>query len=78
MSKKENHQGGRREIAVKEVTEFSIKQDELLHQRIAEKAYQLYECRDCCHGHDVEDWLEAERLVSTEFEPPAQKKKESA
>lgn len=69
MSKKENRQGGRREISVKEVNEFSINQDELLHQRIAEKAYQLYECRGCCHGHDVEDWLEAERLVSAEFEP---------
>ncbi len=34
-----------------------------LHDRIAEKAYQLYEKRGRMHGHDVEDWIEAERLV---------------
>jgi hypothetical protein len=25
-----------------------------LHRRIAEKAYELYECRGCCHGREPE------------------------
>ena len=78
MSKKENRQSGRREISVKEVRESSLTQDELLRQRIAERAYQLYECRGCCHGHDVEDWLEAERLVLAEFEPQGDENKDTA
>jgi hypothetical protein len=28
---------------------------------IARRAYELYEQRDCEHGHDVDDWLQAER-----------------
>ena len=30
---------------------------------IAQVAYGLYEQRGCEHGHDVEDWLAAERIV---------------
>lgn len=68
MTKSENRKSGSREIPVKEVDEFSVGDDKLLHQRIAEKAYELYECRGCCHGRNVEDWLEAERLVLAEIE----------
>ena len=32
-------------------------------QRIAELAYQLYEKRGKQPGHELEDWLEAERRV---------------
>jgi hypothetical protein len=67
MSKNEARQSGRREIPVREVKKFTVS-DDLLRQRIAEKAYELYECGGCCHGHDVEDWLEAERSVLAEFE----------
>ena len=28
---------------------------------IARRAYDIYLSRDCEHGHDVEDWLQAER-----------------
>jgi hypothetical protein len=28
---------------------------------IAQRAYALYQARGCEHGHDVEDWLRAER-----------------
>ncbi|MBZ5560446.1 MAG: DUF2934 domain-containing protein [Acidobacteriia bacterium] len=28
---------------------------------IARRAYDLYLARGCAHGHDVEDWLQAER-----------------
>jgi hypothetical protein len=38
-----------------------------VRQRIAEKAHELYECRGCCHGRDLDDWLEAERLVLSEI-----------
>jgi hypothetical protein len=68
MTKSENRKSESREIPVKEVSEFSVSKDKLLHQRIAEKAYDLYECRGCCHGRDLDDWLEAERLVLAEIE----------
>ena len=67
MTKSENRKSEGREIPVKEVSEFSVSDDKL-QQRIAEKAYELYECRGCCHGRDLEDWLEAERLVLAEIE----------
>ena len=41
--------------------------DEVLRQRIAEKAYELYEKRGQSHGQDRDDWLEAERLVLSEI-----------
>jgi hypothetical protein len=35
--------------------------DEARHQRITERAFARFEARGGLHGHDVEDWLEAER-----------------
>jgi hypothetical protein len=35
-------------------------------ERIAQKAYELYEKRGSGHGLDIQDWLEAERLVLAE------------
>ena len=75
MTKDKNRNSGTREIPVKEVSEFTSVTDDQLRQRIAEKAYELYECRGCCHGRDVEDWLEAERLVLAEIEPRSQRKR---
>jgi Protein of unknown function (DUF2934) len=37
-----------------------------VRERIALRAYTLYERRGWVHGLDVEDWLEAERLVLAE------------
>ena len=34
-----------------------------VRDRIAAKAFELYERRGCTHGRDQEDWFEAERLV---------------
>ena len=48
--------------------------DEALRQRIAEKAYELYEKRGQSHGHDLNDWLEAERLVLSEIRSQAHSK----
>ena len=47
--------------------------DEVLRQRIAEKAYELYEKRGQSHGQDLDDWLEAERLVLSEIESQARR-----
>ena len=73
MTKSENRGSGSREIPVKEVSELSVSDDKLLHRRTAEKAYELYECRGCGHGRDLEDWLEAERLIVAEIELQADK-----
>lgn len=34
-----------------------------LHDEIASIAYELFESRGCTHGCDLDDWLNAERLV---------------
>lgn len=39
-----------------------------IRERIAAKAYLLYEKRGWGHGSDVEDWLRAERLVLGELQ----------
>ena len=70
MAKSQNSNSGNREIPVKVVNEFSVSVDELHHRRIAEKAHELYQCRGCCHGRDLDDWLEAERLVLSEIASP--------
>jgi Protein of unknown function (DUF2934) len=41
--------------------------DQQFYVRIAKKAYELFERRGGEHGHDVDDWLEAERLVVEEL-----------
>lgn len=35
--------------------------------RISDKAYELYEKHGCNNGHDLDDWLEAERLVKEDI-----------
>ena len=37
--------------------------DEERYQRVARTAYELYQQRGAIHGHDLDDWLTAERLV---------------
>ena len=34
-----------------------------LHRQIAEKAYELFQNRGQVDGHDLDDWVEAERHV---------------
>ena len=49
--------------------------------RIAELAYRLYEERGRRAGHELEDWLEAERRISAQPNPakkPASKKRAAA
>lgn len=39
-----------------------------LKEKIAVKAYELFQRRGQADGHDLEDWLEAERSVLAELE----------
>jgi hypothetical protein len=41
--------------------------DEELYERVARKAYELYQQRGEIAGHDLSDWLTAERLVKAEL-----------
>lgn len=36
---------------------------EKLMNQVRQRAYQLFECRSCADGHDVEDWLNAEMEI---------------
>ena len=36
---------------------------ESLHEMIEKKAYEIYEKRGKQHGRDLDDWLEAERII---------------
>jgi hypothetical protein len=46
---------------------------EKLYDQVAYKAYELYEQRGEEHGHDLDDWLAAERLVpSAVITPPVE------
>ena len=36
-------------------------------ERIATKAHELWEQRGCRHGHDLEEWLDAEAVVREEI-----------
>ena len=38
---------------------------------IARRAYDLYVARGCEHGHDVEDWLRAERELRSRLRSTA-------
>jgi len=35
------------------------------YEDVSKTAYYLFEKRNCAHGHDVEDWQEAERILSS-------------
>ena len=70
MANSPSRNSEKRGIPAKVVSEFTLGADELRHHRIAEKAYELFECRGCCHGRDLDDWLEAERSILSEVTAP--------
>ena len=39
------------------------------YERIAERAYQLYEERGCMHGYALDDWLQAEKEIRVTGNP---------
>ena len=62
----------------KEEASVAMMDDRALHQRISEKAYELYQKRGHLHGQDLEDWLEAERLFLSEQETEAKRDRPGA
>ncbi|HEX6949258.1 MAG TPA: DUF2934 domain-containing protein [Nitrospira sp.] len=47
--------------------EKAIRLPEDLRDRIAQKAYSLYEQRGRLNGYDLQDWLDAEYLVNEQI-----------
>jgi HSP20 family molecular chaperone IbpA len=48
-------------IPVKFVTaDILLNRQNEIQVMIARRAYQLFESRACAHGHDIDDWIEAE------------------
>ena len=39
---------------------------EARREKVTQKAFELYQKRGCVPGHELDDWLEAERLVDRE------------
>jgi len=56
--------GSQSSPAIPEAASFSNVE---FYARVARRAYDLFERRGREEGHDVEDWLEAERLVKDEL-----------
>ena len=48
----------------------AMESDQDFQDRVARKAYELFEDRGQAPGDDVEDWLVAERLVKRESSSP--------
>lgn len=40
---------------------------EEIQEAIRKKAYELFEKRGCSHGNDWQDWLDAERIVTSQM-----------
>ena len=40
---------------------------EEIHQLVEKKAYEIFEQRGYVHGHDLDDWLQAEQIIKTEL-----------
>ena len=41
------------------------------HQRIQQRAYQIWLRQGCPHGREIEHWRQAEREIATESQPSA-------
>ena len=50
--------------------ETELSDTALLRRLFARRAHQLYEARGCLDGFDLQDWLQAEREILGEVEPP--------
>ena len=47
----------------------ALTKPEPTHLQIASRAFEIYLSRGFEHGHDIGDWLEAERQLWTELQP---------
>ncbi len=52
-----------RQAAMRQRSQAQALSDTALRQEIARVAYELFERRGGAHGHDQQDWFEAEQLV---------------
>lgn len=48
-----------------------MKKKKGIHDEITRVAYELYKKRGRAHGHELEDWLEAEKIVTEKHEKHA-------
>ncbi|HSB31399.1 MAG TPA: DUF2934 domain-containing protein [Candidatus Sulfobium mesophilum] len=55
-----------------------MKRKKGIHDEIARVACELYEKKGRVHGHDLEDWLEAEKIVMEKHERHAKETEQGA
>ena len=67
MAKKLDKKVERTDLVVREGANPIALKDSDLQQQIAKKAFELFLRRGAAHGHDIEDWLEAERMITVEL-----------
>jgi len=67
MVKKVERKKGMTEGANRNKPSVSTENEEDLRKKISAKAYELYEKRGQGHGNDLDDWLEAEQLITVEL-----------
>lgn len=53
-------------ISIRKISSADINSPEI-RQRVEKKAYELYEQRGYINGSDLQDWLEAEQIVTREL-----------
>jgi hypothetical protein len=56
--------------ATRDRARFAEPKEGTTREEIELRAYQIFEGRGGLHGHDVEDWSEAERQLLAEHSPP--------
>ncbi len=69
VTKMQKKSRGRRDgIEVSDIPPQDRQSEEIssFHNKIAQKAYELYEKRGCGDGRDLDDWLEAEKVLALE------------
>jgi hypothetical protein len=49
------------------MAKIALPKRELTHPQIAHRAFEIYVARGGHHGHDMNDWFEAERQLVAEF-----------
>jgi hypothetical protein len=51
------------------MAKLTLTKPEPTHDQIANRAFEIYVSRGAEHGHDVGDWVEAERQLKVELQP---------
>lgn len=61
---------GKRTVTVGSTKKVAPEEENRTRQRIAERAYELFQARGRVDGHDIDDWLQAERQIQAEQVKP--------